>query len=404
MKTRLAATLLLLAAPASAQDWQVHGYVDWRLVAAPDERSWTDGGFGKTRYGDGGTQGRFGAAGLILTGQLAPSLLGHADVQLHTTDQTRLELVEAYLRYRPVSLTPWRWSLKLGAFFPPVSLENDAIGWTNPWTLTSSAINSWVGEELRATGAEWRIERRGGRYAWEAAVGLFGYNDPAGELLAARGWSMSDLVGGFGRQLREPDEYAEYAAGAEAPLRYKPFVELDHRPGWYGQLAVHSSELGTLQVLRYDNRADPTRSSTYDGHTTFAWRTDFWSVGARTRIGAVEVIAQAMDGETVIKPVPYYTGQFFFHAGYVMAGLAQGAWRPALRVDFFSLRQEPAGALPASEHGNALTAALNWRPREWLRVTGEVLRVNSWRQRRLWMGEGPRVIDTQVQVGVRVLF
>ena len=32
----------------------------------------------------------------------------------------------------------------------------------------------------------------------------------------------------------------------------------------------------------------------------------------------------------------------------------------------------PTSALPPSEHGNALTAALNWRPQPWLRVTGEV--------------------------------
>src|SRR5689334_18180426 len=83
----------------------------------------------------------------------------------------------------------------------------------------------------------------------------------AGELLAARGWSLSDLTGGFGRQLREPDEYAEYYGGA-SPLRYKPYVELDHRPGWYGELAWHPARFGTLQVLRYDNRADASRSST----------------------------------------------------------------------------------------------------------------------------------------------
>jgi hypothetical protein len=234
-------------------------------------------------------------------------------------------------------------------------------------------------------------------------LGVFGYNDPAGELLAARGWSLSDLTGGFGRQLREPDEYAEYYGGV-APLRYKPYVELDHRPGWYGELAWHPAQFGTLQILRYDNRADASRSSTYDGHTTFAWRTDFWSVGARTRMGPSETIAQAMAGETVIEPEPDFTGRYQFSAGYLLAGRAEGEWRPALRVDFFSLSMKPTSDLPPSEHGNALTAALNWRPQPWLRLTGEVLRVNSWRQQRRIEGESPRVIDTQLQLGVRVMF
>ena len=40
----LCALLLCTAAPAFAQDLQLHGFVDWRLVGAPQERSWLDGG------------------------------------------------------------------------------------------------------------------------------------------------------------------------------------------------------------------------------------------------------------------------------------------------------------------------------------------------------------------------
>ena len=46
------------------------------------------------------------------------------------------------------------WSVKAGAFFPTISLENDDLGWTSPYTLTPSAINSWIGEELRTIGSE----------------------------------------------------------------------------------------------------------------------------------------------------------------------------------------------------------------------------------------------------------
>jgi hypothetical protein len=302
-----------------------------------------------------------------------------------------------------VSLTPWRWSLKAGSFFPPVSLENDAIGWTSPWTVTPSAINSWVGEELRATGAEFRLERRAPQAGWELAAGLFGYNDPAGELLAARGWSLSDFTAGAGRQLREPDVYAA-DEGATPPLRYRPFVELDHRPGWYAEAAWHDDAFGSLRLLRYDNRADASRSSTYDGHTTFAWRTQFWSFGARTQWGGVELLAQAMDGRTLIHPVPAFVGESDFHAGYLLAGWTRGAWRPALRVDFFSLRQIPAGPLPLSEHGHALTAALNWRPQAWLRLSAEAVHVDSWRLQRRLEGEAPRRAETQVLLNARLLF
>ena len=44
--------------------------------------------------------------------------------------------------------------------------------------------------------------------------------------------------------------------------------------------------------------------------------------------------------------------------------------RPTLRVDVFSTEQLPSSiGKRMREHGNALTFALNWRPRAWLRIT-----------------------------------
>ena len=56
------------------------------------------------------------------------------------------------------------------------------------------------------------------------------------------------------------------------------------------------------------------------------------------------------------------------------------------------------------EHGSALTVALNWRPRAWLRVTGEALHVRSWRNQRELEGLPAQRDDTQLQLGVRVIF
>ena len=121
---------------ALAQDLSLHAYIDERLVAAPDQTSWTQGGFGKARFGGGGTEPQFGGAALIGLAQVTPAWLVYADVQYQSTDRHTLDVVETFVRYRPVSTNAWRWSLKAGAFLPPISLENDAIGWTSPWTLT----------------------------------------------------------------------------------------------------------------------------------------------------------------------------------------------------------------------------------------------------------------------------
>jgi hypothetical protein len=388
---------------ALAQDVAAHGYVDCRLVARADERSWTDGGLGKTRFGSGGTGATCVQAGLVINAQLTPSLLAVADIQYQTTDKNAFSALEAYLRWRPVSTTPLRWSVKLGEFFPPVSLENDAIGWTSPWTLTPSAINSWIGEEFRTIGAEGRVEWRGTANTFEGYGALSGFNDPAGELLAARGWSLSDLTSGVGSRVREPDVYA-IDNDAAVPLRFNPFLENDDRIGWYAGGRWQANGLGGISILRYDNEAD---ASSHSGGASpvFSWRTDFWSFGAQADIGDIVVLGQAMTGSTDLAPSPFFSTSTDFRAAYVLAGWNRGAWRPAIRFDTFSTEQLPRDIDDrVREHGHAITVALNWRPREWVRVTGEALHVASTRNQRLEEGIASDQTDDLLQVSVRLMF
>lgn len=397
------ATLLGFGGSACAQDFQLHGFVDLRAVAPAHETGWDDGGLGKSRYGSGDGGVRLGEVALAANWQVTPALGAVADLQYQPDESRHLDVLDAYLRLRPASTTPWRWSLKLGAFFAPISLENEGIGWTSLWTLTPSAINSWVGEELRTTGGEFSVEHRGSN-TFQAGFAIFGKNDPAGELLATRGWSLGDLTSGLRASVREPDVYAPLA-DAKVPVEYRPFDEIDHHLGWYADASWQSRAYGKLVVLYYDNRADPQRFERYDDRKVFAWHTRFWSLGARTRVGDVTFIAQAMDGDTAFEPVPELYLDTHFRSGFLLAGWERGAWRPALRVDFFSLRQTPSSLPdPLGEHGNALTAALNWRPNDRLRLTGEWLRIDSTRDQRTLEGLAPRQIDRQVQLSARLYF
>lgn len=392
-----------LSGAAQGADVSVHGYLDCRVVARADQRSYADGGPGKTRFGGGGTDATCVQAGLAASVVFAPSLLGVAELQYQTTGSNALSVLEAYLRYRPVSTTPLRGSVKIGAFFPPVSLENDAIGWTSPWTLSSSAINAWIGEEFRAIGAEGRLEWRGERSIVSGIAALVRSNDPAGELLAARGWSISDLVSGLGSRVREPDAYAR-AEQHPLPLRFNPFMENDGRVGWYAGASWEARGIGKVALLRYDNEADPA-SRSRGASPVLSWETRFWSLAAETRVGDVVLLGQALTGSTAIAPSPFFSTHTDFRAAYVLAGWGRGAWRPALRVDAFSTDQLPRSIVGrAREHGNALTLALNWRPCASLRVTGEALRVYSVRNGRESEGQPERRTDTQLQLGVRVVF
>jgi hypothetical protein len=397
--------LFCLPGAAIAQDIQWHGYLDLRLQSYRGEDvSWIDGGLGKSRFGAGSENARFGGAALAATWQVTPSLLAVTDLQLNPETSPGLGVLDAYLRYRPVSTTPWRWSVRVGAFFPPISMENDGIAWTSRWTLTPSAIDTWVGEELRTFGAEFRLEHRGAYGTFGLGLAAFKNNDPAGELLAMRGWALGDVTSTLNSRLREPDVLAGLL-GTAAPFRFDPFAENDGRVGWHGDLTWDAPGGGRLSLLRYDNRADPESFSLQGDRPVYSWHSKFWSLGGQWPVGDLVLIGQWMDGNTAFEPGPGFYLDTRLHAGYLLAGWDRGNWRPALRYDVFSLRLLP-DFLPAplSEHGPAWTVALNWRPRPWLRVTGELLRVDSRRNQRLLEGLNPRQSDRQFQLSARLLF
>ncbi|RZA13749.1 MAG: hypothetical protein EOP93_19685, partial [Lysobacteraceae bacterium] len=386
----------LACAPSNAQSLATQGYLDLRVAAPASQQDWSDGGLGKTRFG-GSSHAAPGGA-LAIAWQATPELLASATLPVQSDQRRPLDVLDASLRWRPVSTTAWRWSAKAGAFYPPVSLENDAIGWTSAWTLTPSAINSWVGEELRSTGIELRIEHRGDAATWSGVASAFGRNDPAGELLASRGWALNDLTSGLFARVRQPDAYAG-AARERVPMRFDPFLEIDHRIGWYAGVGRDGVDGSRLQLLRYDNRGDPEAWTNVAGRRLYAWHTRFWSLGGKLVLGDVEVLAQAMDGGTAFEPAPGLYLDSRFSAGYLLAGWNPGgAWQPALRLDWFRVRQLPDTLdAPLSEHGSALAAAINWRPGPDWRITGELLRVDSTRQQRMLEGGSPRRIDLQAQ-------
>lgn len=395
--------------PAGAVDLSISGFADLRLVRTPDETDLNNGGLAKSRYGgkDGDSRvvGRLADLTLLGNLRLAAELDASAHIRVEPTQNTAVDVIEAFLRYRPVSTGQWRWSAKAGAFFPPISLENDAVGWTSLWTLSPSAINSWVGEELRTIGGEVRVEWRGEVDRVELLGAASGWNDPAGILLAYRGWAFHDKWTGLIDNPRMPDEIALHS-NRTPPLRTEMFKEIDDRPGWYAGVNWTRAGLGRAAILYYDNRADPAAR-----RGQLAWETRFGSLGLSTEpADGVTLLTQAMAGETQIDPNPIGASRTVFQAGYVLLGwdlwtAGLDDWRVAGRIDLFSTRERSLGAKPElSEHGHALTAALTWKPTGWLRLTGEVLHVDSHRSQRVAVGEPARAVETQMQLGVRVFF
>jgi len=394
----MAIATLLAAGPGRGQDLSGGGYLDLRLANSGDERAAVDGGLGKTRFGDDGTGFHLAEAALYGNLQLTEDLLGYADVRYEPSQRTAVDLIESYVRYRPVSLSPWRWSVKAGAFFPPVSEENTAPGWTSPWTLTPSAINSWVGEELRTIGTEAKVEWRGESDHIEGEVAMFGWNEAAGVALAERGWTMTDRITGLFDRLRLPNALATPAK--PGAVWREPFAQIDGNPGWYAGLSWRHEDWGKLDLIYYDNEADP-----HAFEHEYAWHTRFVGAGTQTANGPVTVLAQVMSGTTTVAPDEDEAYDTDFQAAYLLLGYRLGQWRIAARADFFATEaqnHDPDDRL--SEHGAAQTVALSWLPLDYVKLTLEGLRVDSWRTQRLSYGLSPGQVDHQVQLGAKFMF
>src|SRR5258706_5585800 len=140
----------------------VTALLDFRIAGAGGERSWLGGGFGKARFGGdaagGGdglrVQGRAVEADLVWQPQLSWSLGGTFAVTAQQGQEHPVDLSEAFLSWRRDPHGATRISGRLGLFWPPVSLEHSGPAWTVTETITPSAINSWIGEEVKVAGAE----------------------------------------------------------------------------------------------------------------------------------------------------------------------------------------------------------------------------------------------------------
>jgi hypothetical protein len=391
--------LLGLAAPASAAEFSFGGYADFRLVAPSDQRSWLEGGLGKLRFGKGDSNFQFAEAVGEGRALLTPELLAVVTLRIEPRQHTFFDLTEAYLRYRPVSTNAWRWSVKAGAFFPPFSLENTEIGWASYWTLTPSAINSWFGDELRTIGAEGTVEWRGTAGTLTASAAAFGWNDPAGDLMADRGWTFDDRPTGLFDHPREPDATA-VLFGETPPQRTPIFEEIDHRVGWYAGVSWDDSRLWHAEVEYYDNAGNASR----DLDEVYTWRTHFWNVGVAAHYEEFVAIAQSVTGDTVIAP-DSIVSTTEFSSTYLLLGWERNDWRVAVRGDIFDTTNfTTLGPSILGEQGKALTVAVSWLPNNWLRLTGEVVSVDSTRRERIVEGLSPNQHETEVQLSAKYFF
>lgn len=399
-----------LAQSESARD-QLNAGLDLSYVDASGHPSWLEGSAGKLRF-DGDNDGLLVSRGFVDYGyRLADTLTLDVNAELYLENfSSTFDLTEAYLEWRPIPRSANRFQLKAGAFYPRISLENSDHGWSSPYTLSSSAINTWVGEELRAYGAEFLVARRpeslGRRHKFSVHASMFYNNDTAGGLIAWKGWSVHDRQSRLGDQVPLPpipmiqpgmwfDEQDPFIT---------PSLEIDDTYGYYmgGEWSFNNRFM--MRVTRYDNRTDPFGYE--DGQ--FAWETAFDQLGIKATLpGDVGLIAQWMDGYTVWGRLTngIYAVDVGFESRFVLLTRSFNRHRISARYDHFEISEKDQNPLDEnSENGHVWTVSYRYAISQNLTVAAEWLEIVSDRPAWAYFGLAEEKSERQLQLTLRMRF
>jgi hypothetical protein len=411
VKVRLFGLCLLagLTATEAGAEILVAGRIDLRAVAADQGVPWADGGQAKLRYASG--PDLYLAHGVLSLDWRSDERPVDATVVLHAADDRAgvVDVTEASLRWRPVPDGPWRSSVRIGAFFPEVSLESTGLGWTPSKGLSTSAGNAWIGEELRTIGIEARWSRlgrmNGSAHDWNVATALFAGNDTAGALLAWRGWTVGDRLTGLRERIALPalPTFEPDGGIPDQVLWTNPFREIDGRLGAYLILGHAHADRWRSRLWLYDNFGDPAvlRSGQY------SWRTRFvhaWTERRWTNRWAFAV--QAIDGSTQMGPRAQLAVDNEYSTFSLHLSRSDGGFDWGVRTEWFEVEdRDSTFDDPNNERGRAhnLHAARAFGP-SGLVLVMEASWVFSERPVRRQLGLPTRRSETSVSLALQHAF
>ena len=400
----------LWATPASAADFFSADTVelsgDLRLVAVDGPESWVDGGFGKLRSGSNGdprVTPQLGNASIVWKPEFTWSLGATVVGSFQGGERTEAGLSQAYLTFKPMRGTKIAASGRLGLMWPPVSLEHEGADWHVRDSITPSAINSWIGEEVRPVAAEATLAATLGSHQLRATAAVMAANDTAATLLTFRGWALHDRTTlAFHRQPLPP--LGEFT-GIQAPYTH-PLIDLHegfaHRPGYYAKLAWQPPVPVRFELFHYDNRANP-EDVTLD--MEWGWHTRFDNVGLVADLGGgTEFRAQALTGRTHMGFVE--EGRRWinnrFRSAFVLLSRPFGPYGLAVRAEAFGTHNR--GGWWTEDYDERGWSAMIAGKRDFGHFAGlvELLHVSSRNGSLEEQGLAPRQRQTQGQAELRM--
>lgn len=397
------------AAHAETQLFDAGTYTAWidlRVATADGERDWLDGGFGKLRHGDE-TTANIAQAAVLWKPQLTDTLSGYVLLQGVSDAEEPIGIEEAYIQWKPVPTSSFRYGVRAGQMFPPVSMEHDGTGWTPSRTITPSAINSWIGEEVLVRGLEVNVQQSFGGHKLGLTLGGFTRDDTAGTLLSWRGWALHDISSSDNSELMLPDGenqgWYRIFDDNQAELS-RPMVEVDGRLGYYVRLDWKAPAALAVNVEFYDNQGDP--NAVRNGQ--WAWGTRFYNLGVAYRLTPKdELLSQYMVGHTV---TGWQVGQgrYVVDAGFESAYLlwshrCDNGSRLSGRFDYFAVKDHSRRQVDDnSETGYAATLAWLKPVSDHLDIAVEALHVVSDRPARATHLLAAEQAQTQLQLALKL--
>lgn len=400
MKTAcLLITLLLLSGQLLAETLKVRGLVQASYALTTESQpSFFEQGTGILRY-DEDNAWQINQALLEISGDLSDHISWHSVLNYTHTPDSHGGFTQLFLQYKPIWSNKYRWQFRAGMFYPEMGFENPDIGWLSPYTYTNSAISSWIGEEVRTLGGEFKVTRPGrfhnrSPHTFALTGAVYKGNDPAGTLLAWRGWALHDKQS----ITNEPIFFADYPSinvGGLAPQAnwVEPYREIDGR--WGYQIGVHwdYQKRSRLKYYYFNNNADETvlaRGGQYAWHTIFhslAWQYRFdrhW-----------RLIIQGMHGRTSMGPGAVLVG---FNAWYAMVAYRDQTHHASLRFDDFNTIDKDS-LIPDDNnngHGWGLTAAYRYNLNENWQLGTELVFSESRQETRTQLNETARLQQSQL--------
>ena len=320
--------------------------------------SFLDSGTGTFRIS--GSRFSLSQALLDINQDITSSLQAKVVVNAYDDGDEHLGFTQAYLHYKPLTGNTYRVEGRAGFFYPKLSVENTDIGWLSRHFITSSAINSWIGEELRVPGLEVSLARSGRKtkspWSWKLDAAAYKGNDTLGALIAFKGFGLHDR-----QSLHNEDriQFADIPTISDpnlvnSPTYTSPFTEIDGKIGYYLGFNARYLRKLDLRYFYYNNRADPL---VQDQRRLYSWRTEFNSLAARYLVTRnTELSFHLLDGLTEMGDNIVFVD---YTAFYTAISHTFGQHKLSARVDIFNVdERDTLFEDPSDSHGLALTT--NW--------------------------------------------